>query len=149
MRTRWVAAAAAVLVLAGCSTPQGDRLRDAGAPAASQAPAEAEPGEPKPLTAADFELTLKIRDKECFGSAGCNVVYEVELGVDSNVRSKLKTDDRSYSITYEVTGPEDGAQIGTLEVSPDGTYSNNQDSASTPRSSTKLKVKITEVEMGL
>ncbi len=141
MIRRTVAAAAAVLVLTACTAPgrENEATRDTGdtLPGASAA---AQAGT-RTLTKADFKLTIKVTDKECFGSAGCNVGFRVQAGWPS-----WDQGDRDYEVTYTITGPEDGAQIGTITVHPDGTYTGGEGYASTPRSKTVLKVTVTDVE---
>lgn len=92
------------------------------------------------LTAKDLTLTAKITQRQCFGSAGCNVQYTIRLAAGRKI-----TD--AYTVTYTVHGFDDGDQVGTLDVADDGTY--EQDpfmSGSVKSAKTKLVVKITEVE---
>ncbi|GAA2759990.1 hypothetical protein [Actinopolymorpha rutila] len=46
--------------------------------------------------AEDFKLTLRTLKKACFGSAGCNISYRVDMGY-------LGTETPDASVTYEVT----------------------------------------------
>lgn len=93
-------------------------------------------------SARDFTIGLKIKSKECFGSAGCNVTYEPKLTYKG---STPLPEDSSYEITYRVTGGSDGAQVNTLTT--DGkNYDTSDEMVSTARQSTKLGVKITDVE---
>jgi hypothetical protein len=80
--------------------------------------------------ASDFKLTPKITQKQCFGSAGCLVDYEVNLEYGGPT---LDTGDESGPITdqIEVTGNQ---------------YTGNKESVATARSSTKIKIKVTDVE---
>jgi hypothetical protein len=92
-------------------------------------------------TPKDFTITLKIKSKECFGSAGCNVTYEPKLtivgpDVDEN---------GSYEITYEIRGGEDGADVDTIELEA-GQYRTVDGLAQTSSQSAKLTAVITEVE---
>jgi hypothetical protein len=91
----------------------------------------------------DFALKVKIRDKECFGSAGCLVEIRIEP-------SYVGTDDLPESgtieLTYKVTGDEDGPVIGTIELElPDGDYYREEKSIQTRSSGTKITAKVTEV----
>lgn len=93
-------------------------------------------------TKADFLLTVKTTRKKCFGSAGCNVTYHIDLDYLGDELDPSKT----YQITYEVSGVEDGPAINTLEITGDEyTYDENE-SGQTPSSSTKLKAKVTDIE---
>jgi hypothetical protein len=91
----------------------------------------------------DFTLSLKTTSKQCFGSAGCNVTVEPELGYDSI----LPVDpDETYSITYEVQGGSDGPIIKTMELSDQTSLSYQPVVMSTDKSSAKLTAKVTAVE---
>lgn len=96
-----------------------------------------------PATPADFKLSAKILSQECFGSAGCNLTYRVQ--VDSGRH------DGTYEITYDVIvpGSEDGPHTDTLTVT-DGQYQEpTQDFVSTNKrvkSAAKIKVRVTAVE---
>lgn len=91
--------------------------------------------------AANFELTPKITDKQCFGSAGCNVSFDVDVAYGGPT---LDEDD-TWRITYEVSGVEDGPLIGTIELT--GTrYDRPSESASTRSTKSKLRIKVTDVE---
>jgi hypothetical protein len=91
--------------------------------------------------AADFKLTPKITRKHCFGSAGCNVDYEINL----EYSGPSLDDSDTWVLTYEATGDESGPVTGQLEVT--GTkYSGETQTVSTPSTSTKIKIKVTDVE---
>jgi hypothetical protein len=92
-------------------------------------------------TASDFTITLKVKARDCFGDAGCNVTYEPQLTI---VGAQVDQDG-SYSITYEVRGGTDGAQVDTLEVDG-GQYTSSEGFAQTARASSKLTAVITDVE---
>lgn len=59
----------------------------------------------------DFTIEVIVLSESCFGSAGCNVTYEIEVGwlvrLDPSV---------TYQLTYEVTGSEYGTSIDTVEI---------------------------------
>lgn len=97
------------------------------------------------LLSTDVKLTVKVLDKECFGTAGCNLEYKV---LATWPPSKVARGD-SYAITYEVSGPEDGKQIGTLIVNDDETFKTEEDFASTKNSSVKLKAAVTDISKNL
>lgn len=137
MIRRVCAALAVAAVLAGC-TPGRENEASRGA-GVTDPGVSARAGD-RGLTKAEVKLTIKVVDKECFGSAGCNVGYRVRAAWPT------RTLNGTYEITYRVVGPEDGAAIGTITVQPDGTYTGGDEYASVPRSSTKLTVTVTEVE---
>lgn len=89
----------------------------------------------------DFNLKIKLLDKQCFGSAGCNIEYEVEA-VYLGERNDL--DGVRLDITYRVTGDDSGAQIGTISLD-NGRYDMEQRSASTSSEGVQLAAHIATV----
>lgn len=130
-------------------------------PTASPSPAKTvtvapeEPGKAKPAveepveptydvpTPADFKGTVKILSKQCFGSAGCNVEYRVELEA---IRTVHPDPDVTYEVTYQVAGDESGTQVGTTTITGDEYEVPWDESASTRSNATKLTVEVTEIE---
>lgn len=109
--------------------------------AAGQAPATAapEPAAVAPKTT-DFKLTPKILSKHCFGSAGCNIEFRIDVTYSGPALSESDT----WLITYEVAGVEDGPMVDSIELT--GTqFEGTEQSASTSSSSSKLKAKVTEI----
>ncbi|MGW8951340.1 hypothetical protein [Streptomyces sp. NPDC055709] len=92
----------------------------------------------------EFTITLKTTQKQCFGSAGCNVTVEPELTYNGLVPANP---DKTYSITYEVRGGEDGAIVQTLELTDQDQVSYQPINLSTTKSSAKLTAKVTDVEL--
>lgn len=89
----------------------------------------------------DFTLTPKITRKHCFGSVGCNIDFTVEMAYSG----KALDDSDTWVITYEVSGDEGGPLVDQLELT--GTqFDGEEQSISTPSSSTKIKIKVTGVE---
>jgi hypothetical protein len=91
--------------------------------------------------ASDLKLTLKTTDKQCFGSAGCNLTVKVNLGYNGPA---LSTDD-TWQITYEIGGVTDGPLIGSFELTGDE-YTVNEENVETKSSKSKVTVKVTSVE---
>jgi hypothetical protein len=60
-------------------------------------------------TGKDFRLGIKILEKSCFGSAGCNITYRIEVAYDGPTLDP----DRTYEVIYEVRGGDDGPKINT------------------------------------
>ncbi|MGW5580225.1 hypothetical protein [Micromonospora chokoriensis] len=165
-QVRWIIAGAAVLVLllcfGGCgvllATTNGAESPDQGkAPsatasqsrpgptsAATPTTASATTAPPAPVydtpTKGDFKLQVKTLRKQCFGSAGCNITYRIDVtytgdGLDPS---------RTYEVTYEVKGAEDPI-INTFEVTGDSASVQQEETASTKRSSDKLSAVVTDV----
>lgn len=117
-----------------------------GAPGEDAAPAEEESG-PEPVYAdvdADsFDIELRTTERQCFGSAGCNVTVEPKL---THVGLSEDLDPEAvYEITYEIRGDESGPVIETAELSDQTSLTYTPTSISTASSGTKVSVKITDV----
>jgi hypothetical protein len=95
------------------------------------------------LTAADMTLTLKTTEKQCFGSAGCNLTVEVRAKRKPGVPEP--NPDETWQVTYQITGDEAGPIIGSFEIT-DGKYDINEENLSTRSSKTKVTIKVTDVE---
>lgn len=112
---RALAGVAALLLLSGCGGQEAQSTA-----AGQEGPSETaatEASTPTPsydeMTAESFQLKVKVKEKKCFGSAGCNVTYVVvptymgdATGIDPSGQ---------WDVTYTVTGLED-EQIGTLRI---------------------------------
>ncbi|HYH31082.1 MAG TPA: hypothetical protein VD903_11905 [Pseudonocardia sp.] len=61
----------------------------------------------------DFKLQVEVLDRDCFGSAGCHIMYRVTAGWDVPVGPD------PWLVTYEVRGVDDGPAVGTLTVNGD------------------------------
>ena len=118
------------------STPSGG----AETTLAEEADAEATYGTP---VVDDFEMTLRTTQRQCFGSAGCNLTVEPSL---SYVGPSENLDpDAVYDITYEISGDDSGPVIETGELSDRTTLDYTQTMLSTASSGTKVSVKITDI----
>lgn len=86
-------------------------------------------------------LSTKTTKKSCFGSAGCLIEYQIVV----TIKGSGKLPD-SCDVTYEVRGLQD-PQVGTLTLTDDGKYTQDSyQSGQTERSSSKLTVKMTDIE---
>lgn len=133
----------------GSTDPTADHglVAQASGDAPQAAPhAAASRGKPSPtsapvLSVRDVTLKVKVTSKQCFGSAGCILEYQVDATVTSVALIKDECD-----VTYEVGGFKDGAQIHTLTMRDDGTYEQDgYQSGDTSGSSKKLTAKVTDV----
>lgn len=142
---RVAAVSLAVGVAAGCSAPKAEtadvaKPTDAVAPADETRPA-AEPTPAAP-TASDFAIKLKIKEQQCFGSAGCNVTVEPKLSIVGDIPGE-----GTAEITFKVSGDESGALIETIEADlASGTYDSSEILMGTSSSGIVPKAKITDVE---
>ncbi len=134
-----------------------DNDRPASTSSSSRATEESEPvveddvEEPEPdldlyvtdLTAEDFEIELRTKSKQCFGSAGCNLVVEPELTYSGDTTELDPA--LTYEITYEISGDESGPILQTAEVTDQTTVTFDATMVSTPSRGTELSAKVTDV----
>jgi len=108
--------------------------------AATQASPTPEPPAVAPVPA-DFALKVVTLSKQCFGEAGCNVTYRIEVAYNG-----LPVDaDKEYTVTYAVTGVEGGPQVNNFKLRGDQVEYPSEEYASTPSSRTVLTAKATQV----
>ena len=141
-----------IVIIAGIA---GGTSQKTGTPTASSnqnagdvnaAPAYTPPPEPSydVPSASDFQMGLKILEKQCFGSAGCNITYRITVGYPG---AALNLDPaEEYELTYEVRGGEDGPVVNTLTLQGDSFVTDEQEIVSTSSSKSKLTVHILSVE---
>ncbi|MFD5661005.1 hypothetical protein [Streptomyces hirsutus] len=157
--SNWVIIASAAAVIAAVIgtgvfvvNSRGDDSKPATTTAASSAPDEdaapaAEESDPEPtyadVDADSFDIELRTTERQCFGSAGCNVTIEPKLTYVG--LSEELDPDAVYEITYEVRGDESGPVIETAELSDRTSLNYTPTSISTASSGTKVSVKITDV----
>lgn len=131
-------ALSAVALLTGCSTYGGQAVKVS--PATTGPSSAAPAAKAKGLVPADVKITLKVKTKQCFGDAGCNVtvVPVVGLGQDPG-------DDQTYEITFKVYGDSSGPVIETITMTGDKA-SSPEILLSTSKASVKIHAKVTDVE---
>jgi hypothetical protein len=86
---------------------------------------------------------VKTLSKQCFGSAGCNVTYRIEVGYDGPPLDPSNT----AEVVYEVRGGEDGPQINTFTVEGDQSSVDREESISTSSAGRKLTAVVTSVDL--
>jgi hypothetical protein len=160
-RFGWPAVIITALVALGVGGIAGGALSSDGTTATSRAPtvAAAEPSsepteEPTPEPTeytpkeADWVLEVKIKDKQCFGEAGCNVTAKITPYYNGAGSSESDLPDEGViELTYKVTGDESGPITGTLEIDcADQTSEIGEESMSTRSSGTEVKATVTDVE---
>lgn len=93
-----------------------------------------------PPKAEDFIIAIKVLEKKCFGSAGCNVTFRIDPAYSG------AADSSSTEVTYEVLGGEDPI-INTFTIDSAGTASfDSEEFVSTPSSGGELTAKVTNVD---
>lgn len=153
MKTRHLIAAITLVVLpltAACdpATPDNKPTHSAAKTEASPAVETTEEATPEYIdpTADNFEVTLKTTHRQCFGyGVGCNVTVKPELTFLDLGGEKLDPD-KTYEITYEITGDESGPVIDTMTLSDGSSLNFHETDLSTPSSATKTRIKITDVQ---
>jgi len=99
------------------------------------------PGPSAKLSTSTLHLSVKITSKQCFGSAGCLVEWQIKGSVTPGTKI-----DGPCDVTYEVRGLTE-TQTATMTVNSDGTYEQDAYAAGqTPRSSSKVTARVAEVE---
>lgn len=94
-------------------------------------------------TVDNLGLKLIVKSKSCFGSAGCNIEYNVAVQWKGVGKAHFNDD---YDIKYAVAGDESGPQIDTLTIHPNGKYDVPYGGfLSTSSSYTKLGVRIVHI----
>ncbi|CAM5592805.1 hypothetical protein [Streptomyces purpurascens] len=107
----------------------------------------AEEPDPEPtydeLDADSFTIKLRTTERQCFGSAGCNMTVEPKLtylGLTEDIAP-----DAVYEITYEIRGGESGPVIETAQLSDRTSLNFTPTVISTPSAGSKVSVEITDV----
>jgi hypothetical protein len=91
---------------------------------------------------ADFRLTAKITDKQCFGSAGCNVTFRVDV---TYAGTAALDPDKTWLVIYEINGIEDAPQVGNFQLTGTRVESTDED-VQTSSTKSKITLKATSVE---
>lgn len=145
-------ALAALVLLAGCAAgPTVTVTATAPAPSASSESAPSPEASRMEFTDADladmlvaddFEVAIKIKEKKCFGSAGCIITFRIDPGYGGS--SELPSSGE-LEITYKVKGGED-PYVNTFTIDGDGTaHFDSEETIDTPRSSSKLSAVVTDL----
>jgi hypothetical protein len=143
MAIRFLAAALVAVLLTGCAADDaltGDQSTSRATTSAAAPAAEPRYHQPVP---GDFKLTIKTLEKQCFGEAGCNVTFRVNLAYDDSA-GQLDPD-KTYEITYRVRGGDEPL-VNTLEATGDDYSRDREEFISTSSSSPHLTAKVTQVE---
>jgi hypothetical protein len=107
--------------------------------AAAAAPVVNEPADYQP-TAADYRVTIKSTERQCFGSYGCNVVGVLRVTVTPDAAGI------PVALTVTVTGDKDGPIIQTVDLDDEGKFYDDS-IIMTVSKSAKLRATVTEVEV--
>jgi hypothetical protein len=92
---------------------------------------------PKPE---DFELEVQVLEQQCFGSAGCNVTFQIGVAYNG---STIYDGEGPYTVVYGVTGTDDPF-VGRFTLLSQHEYTATEEMVSTPPGAT-LKATVTQV----
>jgi hypothetical protein len=119
---------------------ENEAARKAEEAAQAEAAASAAAEAALPPDPADFRIEVIVLEKECFGSAGCNVTFRIDPKYTGT------RDVEDVEVTYEVLGGEDGPKINTFTIDSAGMASfDEEEHLSTPSSNTEITAKVTSV----
>ncbi len=128
------------------SADGGVRPRGAAGPATTSpsipafaAPTTSEPALPEPA-AKDYSVDLAVLSKQCFGSAGCNVVVEPKLNALGASTLRWECD-----ITYSISGDSSGELIETAYARGGSSYRVDRTSMSTKSGKVVPQATVTAV----
>jgi len=139
-------------VIAGLSgaldtdTPSAATPTTRGAQTAAAAAPEPTKATYTPLAGKDIALTVKTMSKECFGSAGCLVTFNIDIAYKGGPVEPGSV----WDVTYEVRGGEEPL-IDTMEMTFDDTgihgraLVEREQLIQTPKSTSKLTAVVTAV----
>lgn len=135
-----------VFAAVGSAVNQADRdlrgIGSQGAPLAVNQEASSTPALAPLPEPSQFDIKVKILRKQCFGSAGCNVTYQV----DPAYTGTAPLPQRTMTVVYEVSGGESGPATNNFTIDGDGKASYpTQEFASTGSSKAALAAKAVSV----
>jgi hypothetical protein len=90
-------------------------------------------------TPEQFKLDVVIVEKDCFGSAGCNVMYDI----DPTYTGPESLQGTSFTVVYQIDGGDE-PQTGNFTVT-NGKTSGHRDLIDTPSASSTLAAVATKV----
>ena len=89
----------------------------------------------------DFTITVDVLSKQCFGSAGCNLTYRVQPSYHGPALDL----GQQYTITYQINGTQDGAQVESFTMQGTSAQVQQQETAQTASSGMQLTAQVTNV----
>lgn len=113
-----------------------------GANLPSDEPTTEEPATYKP-SKSDWQVGVKVKEKQCFGEAGCNVTVTID---PKYVGTTPLPDSGTIEVTYELSGDTSGPVVGTFTVEDHSASFDKETSLDTKSGSVKVKAKVTAVE---
>ena len=90
----------------------------------------------------DFTLAVNVLNKECFGSAGCDITFRISVTLTGNVTFDPA---QTYTVTYDLTGTDGGASQGSFRITGTTVNEDGEDITQTGSSSTQVTAHVTSV----
>lgn len=109
---------------------------------------EVEPPSPTPSPTpvvplpTDFTLTVTVLEKQCFGSAGCNLT--VRLGTPTYIGPVL-SEDQEFTVVYNLLGGEQGPQTNSFTLRGSTMNYDAEEFIQTTSSRSVVTAKVTQV----
>jgi hypothetical protein len=100
-------------------------------------------------TAADFQITPKITQKQCFGSAGCNVTFTVDLAYVGKGAKPYSTWDITFDALVTKDAVTDTIKLHFDATGSHGTYDSTEEMVQTEKSSDPVPLRITNISPGI
>lgn len=126
--------------LACGATPSGDPVRNSGQGGAGGAAATPSQVYNAP-TPADFTLVLTELSRKCFGSAGCNVTFTVQLTANDGITYDPT---KTYKVMYSIAGAED-SYTNYLTITGKNYTHNDEEFVGVKNKDVKLVPTITQI----
>lgn len=95
---------AGLVIACGSTSPPKVDIPTAGPSGSTAQPTAAAAARYATPAAADFKLDVKELKRQCFGSAGCNVTFTIDV---TKVGGGTYDPRHEYRLIYEITGSED------------------------------------------
>ena len=138
---------AGVLALGACSTSPASVPTVAPAPSASPSSDDPWPVNDSESPTfvpqkSDWKVGVKVTERQCFGSAGCNVTVQID---PQYVGTQDLPNSGTISVTYEISGDTSGPIVGTFTVENSQASYDKSTDMDTKSAHTKIAAKVTDV----
>ena len=141
---------AAVLALGACSASPAS-VPTVAPTSAAPSPAASSSDDPWPTNdespsfvpqKSDWRVGVKVTERHCFGSAGCNVTVRID---PQYVGTQELPSTGTIEVTYEISGDSSGPVVGTFTVEDSEASYDKETDLDTKSARTKIAAKVTDV----
>ena len=145
---------AGVLTLGGCALPVAPipTVAPSAAPTTAAPSPAASSDDPWPVNdsesptfvpqKSDWKVGVKVTERHCFGSAGCNVTVRID---PQYVGTQELPSTGTIEVTYEISGDSSGPVVGTFTVENSEASYDKETDLDTKSARTKIAAKVTDV----